>query len=131
MLNFELTLGAGLEIALMIVGALITLIGLVSLGVSVWLGIKYYKFNRKENSVHMTAEQVARKVLDDNDLEHIKVKATGSVLFGNSYSHYKKYLHHMGKLSKSFIIENIQSAVRLKKHYCKKAQHYCCDKHYP
>ena len=90
MLNFELTLGAGLEIALMIVGALIALIGLVSLGVSVWLGIKYYKFNRKENSVHMTAEQVARKVLDDNDLEHIKVKATGSVLFGNSYSHYFK-----------------------------------------
>ena len=42
MLNFELTLGAGLEIALMIVGALIALIGLVSLGVSVWLGIKYY-----------------------------------------------------------------------------------------
>ena len=90
MLNFELTLGAGLEIALMIVGVLIALIGLVSLGVSVWLGIKYYKFNRKENSVHMTAEQVARKVLDDNDLEHIKVKATGSVLFGNSYSHYFK-----------------------------------------
>ena len=90
MLNFELTLGAGLEIALMIVGALIALIGLVSLGVSVWLGIKYYKFNRKENSVHMTGEQVARKVLDDNDLEHIKVKATGSVLFGNSYSHYFK-----------------------------------------
>ena len=90
MLNFELTLGAGLEIALMIVGALIALIGLVSLGVSVWLGIKYYKFNRKENSVHMTAEQVARKVLDDNDLEHIKVKATGSVLFGNSDSHYFK-----------------------------------------
>jgi Zn-dependent membrane protease YugP len=90
MLNFELTLGAGLEIALMIVGALIALIGLVSLGVSVWLGIKYYKFNRKENSVHMTAEQVARKVLDDNNLEHIKVKATGSVLFGNSYSHYFK-----------------------------------------
>ena len=87
MLNFELTLGAGLEIALMIVGALIAFIGLVSLGVSVWLGIKYYKFNRKENSVHMTGEQVARKVLDDNDLEHIKVKATVSVLFGNSYSH--------------------------------------------
>ena len=90
MLNFEMTLGAGLEIALMIVGALIALIGLVSLVVSAWLGIKYYKFNRKENSVHMTGEQVARKVLDDNDLEHIKVKATGSVLFGNSYSHYFK-----------------------------------------
>ena len=90
MLNFELTLDAGLEIALVIVGALIALIGLVSLVVSVWLSVKYYKFNRKQNSIHMTGEQVARKVLDDNDLEHIKVKVTGSVQFGNSYSHYFK-----------------------------------------
>ena len=89
-LNFELTLGLGLEIALMIVGFLIAVIGLVSLVVSVWLGIKYYKFNRKENSVHMTGEQVARKVLDDNGLEKIKVSVTGSLLFGNSYSHYFK-----------------------------------------
>ena len=90
MLNFDLTMGAGLEIALMIVGALIAVVGLISLVVSAWLGIKYYKFNRKENSIHMTGEQVARKVLDDNDLEDIKVKVTGSVLFGNSYSHYFK-----------------------------------------
>ena len=89
-ITFELTLGLGLEIALGIVGLLIAIVGLVSLVVSVWLAIKYAKFNRKENSVHMTGEQVARKVLDDNDLEHIKVKATGSLLFGNSYSHYFK-----------------------------------------
>ena len=88
--NFDLTLGAGLEIALAIVGLLIAVVGLVSLAVSIWLAIKYYKFNRKENSIHMTGEEVARKVLDDNDLEHIKVKVTGSLLFGNSYSHYFK-----------------------------------------
>ena len=88
--NFELTLGAGLEIALAIVGLLIVVIGLISLVVSIWLAIKYHKFNRKENSVHMTGEQVARKVLDDHDLSQIKVKVTGSLLFGNSYSHYFK-----------------------------------------
>ena len=88
--DFELTLGAGLEIALVIVGLLIAVIGLISLMVSAWLAVKYYKFNRKENSIHMTGEQVARKVLDDNGLAHIKVKVTGSLLFGNSYSHFFK-----------------------------------------
>lgn len=87
---FELTLGMGLEIALAIVGLMIALIGFVSLMVSVWLAVKYYTFNRKENSIHMTGEQVARKVLDDNDLQHIKVSVTGSLLFGNSYSHFFK-----------------------------------------
>ena len=38
-LNFELTLGAGLEIALIIVGLMIAVVGLVSLVVSVWLAV--------------------------------------------------------------------------------------------
>lgn len=88
--NFELTLGMGLEIALAIVALLIVVVGLVSLVVSIWLALKYRKFNRKENSIHMTGEQVARKVLDDNGLENIKVSVTGSLMFGNSYSHYFK-----------------------------------------
>ena len=88
--DFELTMGSGLEIALVIVGMLIGLVGLASLAVSAWLAVKYYTFNRKENSIHMTGEQVARKTLDDHGLEHIKVSVTGSLLFGNSYSHYFK-----------------------------------------
>jgi Zn-dependent membrane protease YugP len=88
--DFELTMGSGLEIALVIVGMLIGLVGLASLTVSAWLAVKYYTFNRKENSIHMTGEQVARKTLDDHGLEHIKVSVTGSLLFGNSYSHYFK-----------------------------------------
>ena len=89
--NFDVTgLQLGLQIALLCVGVLIAIIGLISLVVSLWLAIKYYKFNRKENSVQMTSEEVARKILDDNDLQHIKVKSTGSLLFGNSYSHYFK-----------------------------------------
>ena len=88
--DFELTMGSGLEIALVIVGMLIGLVGLASLTVSAWLAVKYYTFNRKENSIHMTGEQVARTVLDGNGLENIKVAVTGSLLFGNSYSHYFK-----------------------------------------
>lgn len=84
------TLELGLEIALVVVGLLIVIVGLVSLVVSCWLAIQYYKFNRKENSVGLTGEETARKILDDNGLQHIKVKVTGSLLFGNSYSHFFK-----------------------------------------
>lgn len=76
----------GLEIALMVVGGLIAVFGVISMVVSVWLAIKYHVFNKKENSAGLTGQEVARKILDDNDLKHIKVKVTGSILFGNSYS---------------------------------------------
>ena len=80
----------GLEIALMIVGFLIFVIGLISAVVSIFLVVKYYRFNRSENSIGMTGTEIARKILDDNGLHHIGVKRTGSLLFGNSYSHYFK-----------------------------------------
>ena len=44
----------GFEIALMIVGALIAIVGMYSLGVSVWLMRKYVKYNRQENSAGLT-----------------------------------------------------------------------------
>ena len=73
-----------------LVGSLIGLVGSASLIVSVWLSVKYHVFNKKENSAGLTGEQVARKILDKNDLQHIKVKVTGSLMFGNSYSHFFK-----------------------------------------
>ena len=79
-----------LEIAIAIVGLLICIVGLVSGVISIWLAIRYAKFNKKENTAGMTGEQVARKILDDFDLTHIKVSVTGSIMFGNSYSHYFK-----------------------------------------
>lgn len=78
------------EIALIVVGILIGLVGLVSIAISVWLMVKYITFNRMTNSCGLTGQQVARKILDDNGLSHIRVKATGSLMFGNSYSHYFK-----------------------------------------
>ncbi len=78
------------EIALGIVGCLIAIVGVYALIVSVWLMVKYIKFNRQKNSAGLTGQEVARLILDDNGLNHIKVKATGSLLFGNSYSHYFK-----------------------------------------
>ena len=85
-----------LEIALFIVGILIVLVGIVSGVTSVWLVVKYYRFNCKENSLGLTGMEIARKILDDNGLAHIKVKRTGSLLFGNSYSHYFKKVRLRG-----------------------------------
>ena len=85
-----------LEIALIVVGILILLVGIASGITSIWLVIKYYRFNRRENSLGLTGIQIARKILDDNGLEHIKVKRTGSLLFGNSYSHYFKKVRLRG-----------------------------------
>jgi Zn-dependent membrane protease YugP len=86
----------GLEIALIIVGALITVVAFVSGITSLWLTVKYFKFNRRQNSLGLTGIEIARKILDDNGLEHIKVKRTGSLLFGNSYSHYFKKVRLRG-----------------------------------
>jgi Zn-dependent membrane protease YugP len=78
------------KIALAIVAIMIAIVGAYALVVSIWLMVKYVKFNRTENSAGLTGQEVARKILDENGLNHIKVKATGSILFGNSYSHFFK-----------------------------------------
>lgn len=80
----------GLEIALVIVGSLIAVVGIVAGVTSVWLTIKYLRYNRYLNTLGLTGTEIARKILDDNGLQHIKIKRTGSLLFGNSYSHYFK-----------------------------------------
>ena len=85
-----------LEIALMIVGILIVIVGAVSGVISLWLVVKYYKYNRRPNSLGMTGMEIARSILDANGLQKIKVKRTGSLLFGNSYSHYFKKVRLRG-----------------------------------
>jgi Zn-dependent membrane protease YugP len=85
-----------LEIMLIVFGVLIAIVGIAAGITSVWLMIKYFRFNRRENSLGLTGMQIARKILDDNGLEHIKVKRTGSLLFGNSYSHYFKKVRLRG-----------------------------------
>ena len=80
----------GVITAIVVVVGLILVVGLVSLGVSIWLGLKYHKYNKIENKIGKTGEEIAREVLDDNGLQHIAVSKTGSFMFGNSYSHYFK-----------------------------------------
>lgn len=79
---------AAVIIALIVVGGLIIVASVVAFIISAFLAISYVKYNRRKNSSGKTGEEVARKILDDNDLQKIKVSKNGSVLFGNSYSHY-------------------------------------------
>lgn len=77
-------------LALIVVGGLLIVASLVALIVSIVLAISYIKYNRKKNSSGKTGEEIARKILDDNGLQNIAVSKNGSILFGNSYSHYFK-----------------------------------------
>lgn len=75
---------------LLVVGCLSVIASLAALNISIVLALSYIKHNRKENRLGLDGEQIARKVLELNDLQNIRVSATGSILFGNSYSHYFK-----------------------------------------
>ena len=96
-----------LEIALLIVAILIIAVGLVSGAVAIWLVVQYYKYNRKPNSIGLSGIEIARKILDDHGLSHIKVKKTGSLLFGNSYSHYFKKVRLRGHIKNEKSITSI------------------------
>ena len=80
----------GILIAMAVVLGLIVIMTIFALIVQIVLAIKYVKYNRQQNSAKLTGEKVARKLLDDHKLQDIKVKTSGSLLFGNSYSHYFK-----------------------------------------
>lgn len=86
------TTSDGIAIAMLIVGILIVIFALVGVSISIVLFFKYHRLNKTKNTCGLTGEQAARKILDDNGLEHIKVKCTGSIIWGNSYSHYFKKL---------------------------------------
>ena len=79
-----------LQWAMFIVVCLIAVVAVVSICISIWLSIKYVVFNRKENARKLSGKDAARRILDKHGLQKIKVSVMGSMLFGNSYSHYFK-----------------------------------------
>lgn len=79
-----------LQWAIFIVAALIIVVGLFSLIISIWLSIKYIVYNRTMNKAGINGKDAARRILDKHGLEKIKISVVGSILFGNSYSHFFK-----------------------------------------
>ncbi|MGN0824576.1 MAG: zinc metallopeptidase [Candidatus Coproplasma sp.] len=81
---------APIIIAMSIVAGLLIIASIFAFGISIYLAVKYVIYNKKKNSCGKSGQEVARDILDRNGLERIKVSSTGSILFGNSYSHYFK-----------------------------------------
>lgn len=77
-------------LAMIVVCGLLLIASVFALIISIYLAIRYAKYNRKQNSCGKTGEQIARSILDQNGLEKIRVSKSGSILFGNSYSHFFK-----------------------------------------
>lgn len=79
-----------LRVSMAVVIGLLVVCALVSIVVSIYLAISYHKYNKKQNSIGRTGKEIAEGLLKVYDLGHIQVKCSGSILFGNSYSHYFK-----------------------------------------
>ena len=79
-----------LQWAIFIVACLVAIVAVIAIFISIWLSIKYIVFNRRKNSKGLSGKEAARAILDKNGLKKIKVSTFGSLLFGNSYSHYFK-----------------------------------------
>ncbi|MGN1100351.1 MAG: zinc metallopeptidase, partial [Christensenellales bacterium] len=80
----------GIILAMSVVVGLLIIVSIFAMVISVYLAVSYMSYNKKQNSCLKTGEEIARTILDNHGLGEIKVSKTGSILFGNSYSHYFK-----------------------------------------
>lgn len=103
---------AALRISMAVVIGLLVICAIVSLVVSIYLAISYHKFNKKQNSTNRTGEEIARGVLDVHGLKDIAVKCSGSLLFGNSYSHYFKKVRLRRRTWKKSSVSSLAMAVQ-------------------
>lgn len=106
------TLPPVLKAMMAVVVALLAVCAVVSIVVSIYLWIAYHKYNKKQNSINQTGEEIARKVLDDHGLQKIAVKCSGSFLFGNSYSHYYKKVRLRRMTWKKASVSSLAMAVQ-------------------
>ena len=60
-------------VTMAIIVGLLVVASFFSLFVSIYLAIAYAKYNRTKNTCGKNGEEAARLVLDNNELEHIKV----------------------------------------------------------
>ncbi len=88
--GFSENVSSGLIVCIFIVGLALVILSVVALVISICLAVCYHRYNKMKNSIGKTGEEIAREILDRNGLNNIRVSKNGSVLFGNSYSHYFK-----------------------------------------
>ena len=91
-------------VTMTIIVGLLVVASFFALFVSIYLAIAYAKYNRTKNTCGKTGEEAARLVLDNNELEHIKVS--------------KKRLHSVWKQLQPLFQESTSQ-----KTYLEKGQH--------
>ena len=80
---------SGMDLAYLIVSILLGLAVLAALIAQIAVAIGYFRGNRTENSLGLTGEEFARKLLDENGMPEVEVKKCTllrTLLFGNHYS---------------------------------------------
>ena len=80
-----------LLIAIIIISVLIAGLSIAAFVISVYLSISYIKYNRKKIKSNVAGKDIARDLLDKNELNNIKVVRSSiftAFTVGNSYSHY-------------------------------------------
>ena len=86
----------GIDIAYIVASILLGIAVLAALIAQIFVIVGYWRGNRMQNSLGLTGEQVARKLLDENGMPDVQVKKCGilrTLLFGNHYSIMKKTVY--------------------------------------
>lgn len=88
-----------LVITIWVIGVIVVVLALVAAIMSIWLAIKYIKYNKRMTQAGIAGKDIARTLLDKNGLQNIKVKKANiftAFMVGNSYSHYFKRVRLRG-----------------------------------
>ena len=110
---------AGLSALALIILIISVIIGAIFIVADIytWLIVaKYRQLNRKQSSIGLTAEEVAKKMLEQEGLPDIHVKKCGffrALLYGNSYSYRKKTIFLRGNIYGKNSLTGVATASRL------------------
>lgn len=66
--------------------AALVVVSIFGLIAAIFLALGLSAYRHQANSLGQTGEHIARQLLDEQELKKIKVTASGSILWGNSYS---------------------------------------------
>ncbi|MDD3213272.1 MAG: zinc metallopeptidase, partial [Eubacteriales bacterium] len=87
--NPAATLSDPLLIVTMILLGLLVVASVIAGIITLALGIKYWRYNRKPVQSGLTGIEAARKLLDESGLENVQVQQAGflrALIYGNYYS---------------------------------------------
>ena len=86
----------GLELTYIAISILLAIAVVAALIAQIFVAVGYWRGNRVQNSLGLTGEEFARKLLDENGMPDVQVKKCGilrTLFFGNHYSIMKRTVY--------------------------------------